>query len=256
MAVTRPTQPTAQALIEDALRLIGKLGSGQTASDLDLADGLRRLNDLQESWNLDANLTYEHRRETQDLTANKNPHTVGKAVNAGSAGDFDIVRPLSIEAASIIQNTVEIAISVLSKEKYQGIPDKETTTSYPSSLWYERSFPLGKIHLWPAPGTALKLILYFREQLDTGLLLGDNMSVPPGYLRALRYNLAIDSASDFGLIPPPTLDMIAKESKAAIAQGNDNEPPYLAPDETLSAIGGDTNRRYNVRTGRNDGGLN
>ena len=255
MAVVRATQPTATALIEDALRLIGKLGSGQAASTLDLDDGLRRLNDLLESWNLDANLTYEHRRDPQDLTAALNPHTVGKAVNGGNAGNFDIVRPLSIEAASIIQSTIEIPINILSKEKYQGIPDKSTSTAYPTSLWYERSFPLARLHLWPVPSEAISIVLYYRQQLDTGLELADNMSVPPGYLRALRYNLAMESASDYGLIPPPNLDSIAKESRAMIAQGNDNEPPYLAPDETLSAIGGDTNRRYNVRSGRNDGGL-
>ena len=102
----------------------------------------------------------------------------------------------------------------------------------------------------------MTLVLYYRQQLDTGLGLTDLLSVPPGYLRALRYNLAIESASDFGVVPSPVTIAIAKESKAVIAQGNDNEPANLAPDQDLTAIGGNTGRRYNVRSGQNDGGVN
>ena len=146
MAAIRATQATAKDMVEDAMRLIGKLGAGQTSSSIDQTEGLRRLNDLLESWNLDAAMTYEQRRDEKTLTANKNPHTVGKAVNSGSVGDLNIVRPLSIEAASITVNNFEFPVGVLSKEQYQGIPDKTTATARPAALWYERSFPLAKLH--------------------------------------------------------------------------------------------------------------
>ena len=162
----------------------GVLARGASASSRELTDGLADLNNMIESWNLTRTLIYEVSRESLTLTANTNPHTIGLAVDDGSNGDFAIVRPQNIQSASIIQSGREFPIRILSEEEHQEIPSKDTTSSTPAALWYEREWPLGKIYLYPVPSTAATLIIYVWHQLDSGLALADELSVPPGYLRA------------------------------------------------------------------------
>ena len=249
MAEIRSNQPTAQSVIESAMRLIGVIARGQSASAEEQKYGLATLNDMIESWNLQRVLIYETSRELCTLAANKNPHTIGLAFDGGQAGDFNIARPPNIQGASLIQlgTNTELAIRILSKEQYQRIPNKGTVGTYPNELWYEREWPLGKIHLYPVPAEASQLVLYIWKQLDSGLALTDKFKVPPGYLRAIRFNLAVELASEFGMVASKEVSRIAMESKAAIASLNNDEPSYMEIDPSLTGIG--VRSGYNIRSG-------
>ena len=207
---------------------------------MELDDGLRRLNNMLESWNRDPALTYEITRDVFTLTADQNPHTIGLDVDGAGAGDFDVVRPLKIKDASIIMagESNEIQLAILSEKQWQDIPAKETSSKLPRSLWYEREFPVGKIHLYPIPDeAATKLVLYIREQLPSGLILLDKLNLPPGYARALEYALALDIAPGLGVVPSPDVLRIVMESKAAVARTDDQGMPMLPV--SMSAVEAD-----------------
>ena len=212
------------------MTVLGRLSFGQVASDVELADGLRRLNNMLESWNRDPALTYEITRDVFTLTAAQNPHTIGLAVDGEAAGDFNVVRPLKIKAASIMMNgeSNEIQLAVLDQDQWQDIPVKGVNDKLPRSLWYEREFPVGKIHLYPIPSEALtKLVLYVREQLPSGLALDDKLALPPGYARGLEYALALDIAPGLGIAPSPDLLRIVMEAKAAVVRMDDQGRPMM-----------------------------
>ena len=212
------------------MTVLGRLSFGQVASDPELDDGLRRLNNMLESWNMDPALTYEVTRDVFTLTADQNPHTIGLAVDGANAGDFDVVRPLKIKDASIIMagESNEVQLAILSEKQWQDIPAKETDSKLPRSLWYEREFPVGKIHLYPIPNeAATKLVLYVREQLPSGLTLLDKLSLPPGYARGLEYALALDIAPGLGVVPSPDLLRIVMEAKAAVVRMDDEGRPMM-----------------------------
>ena len=251
MAEIRATQETAQDMIESAMRLIGALDQGREAADRELNAGIVALNAMIESWNLRRILIYETSREPFPLTPDRNPHTIGLNVDESGDGDLAIARPSSIQSASLKQagSDTEFAVRILSKEEYQRIPTKNTTGSRPRRLWYEREWPLGKIWLYPISGSSSILYLNIWKQLNSGMVLTDKFSVPPGYLRALRWNLALELAPELRVTSAniDRVSRIARESKSAIEDINNDEPSYIRADPSLPGLGSGSN--YDIQSG-------
>ena len=238
MAEIRDEQPTAEDLVESAMRLVGALDQGRSAAPRELASVLVMLNDMIESWNLQKPLIYEITREEFSLSS-KNPHTIGLATGGEAAGDFAVPRPPKIQSASTLSGTIERPIDILSDSEWQDIRAKGTQGTRPRDLWYEREWPLGKIWLWPDPSAGAKLILNLWKQMPSGMGLVDRFSVPPGYLRAIRFNLAVEIASEWKMNPPNQVLRIAKESKAAITSINRNKTSFMRANNALTILVGD-----------------
>lgn len=224
MAEIQTDQETAEDMIESSMRLIGAIGRGHTAAAQEHDEGLEVLNRLLDSWNQRRELIYEVSRNEATLTADQNPHTIGLAVGAGNDGDIPVVRPQMIEEASVIPagTVIELPVNVLTRSEYRAIPNKTISATYPTDLWYEREWPLGKIFLYPEPSAAAKLIYYVWKQLPSGMALADRFNVPPGYLQAIRYNLAVELAPEYGRMieaSSPVL-MTAQTSIAHLAARN------------------------------------
>jgi hypothetical protein len=74
--------------------------------------------------------------------------------------------------------------------------------------------------------------------------LATDIVVPPGYLRAFRYNLAVEIAAEFGVEPPPTVARIANASKRSLKSQNNPMDIMAMP---YSLIG--TRQRFNIYAG-------
>jgi hypothetical protein len=68
--------------------------------------------------------------------------------------------------------------------------------------------------------TALVLTSSAGTQTGIAYVCSSTFSLPPGYGRALRYNLAVELASEFGAALDPTVSAIAQSSKADLRQLN------------------------------------
>ena len=248
MAEIQTSQPTARDLIESSMRLIGALVQGRSAATRELEAGIAVLNSMLESWNLQKPLIYEVSREEFDLS-NKNPHTIGLATGSGEDGDFAVARPPKIQSASVLTGTTERPVDILSDSKWQRIPHKRTQSNYPYELWYEREWPLGKIWLYPEPSGSSSLILNLWHQLPSGMVLAERFNVPPGYLRAIRFNLAVELASEWGRNPPEYVSRISKESKAAVASVNRSKPSKMRSDVLTILIGDHSGGLYDIESG-------
>lgn len=64
----------------------------------------------------------------------------------------------------------------------------------------------------------------------------DEVDLPPGYARALRYNLAVELADDYGVAVPPTVGGNAADSKT-ILKRTEFEPTYLESDPAILTPG-------------------
>ena len=129
-----------------------------------------------------------------------------------------------IEEASVkpAGTAIELPVNVLTRAEYRAIPNKDLSATYPTDLWYEREWPLGKIFLYPEPSAAATLIYYVWKQLPSGMALADRFNVPPGYLQAIRYNLAVELAPEYGrmLEEGNPVPMTAQTSIAHLAARN------------------------------------
>lgn len=229
---------TVRDLIKSSLRLIGAIASGETPSANESADALYSLNDMLESWSLSGYLIYEIKREIFILTPSKQSYTIG------NLGDFDTSRPIRIHDASILESNAEFKLDILNDSQWANIPIKSINSSMPRYIHSSNSFPLDTLSLWPKPEIASSLVLYSMKQLGSFTSLDDNVVFPPGYSKAIRYNLALELAPEYGKDPSALVAMTAQDSKAEIQRFN-IDPVYIKSD----AIGLAGQKKFNWLSG-------
>lgn len=239
---------TANDLITRSLRTIGVLASGETASSDEMSDSFTVLNNMINTWGTERLTIYTVARSVFDLSASTQEYTIG------TGGTFNIVRPVWIEGASIITNKsasasekVELPLtSALTPSKWQDVTIKGITSTYPSEFYYDKAWAagLGKISVWPIPDNAnVQLVLYTPTALTEFADLTTAYTFPPGYEEAMRYQLCLRIAPEFGVDLSPDVRLLASQTFANIKRVNAT-PNTLGIDAALTARGG----RYNWRT--------
>jgi hypothetical protein len=231
---------TVAQLITGAFRLLGQLRTGQGASTDALADGLTTLNDMIEAWNNERLMVHAIQRSVFSLTG-------AASYTIGTGGNFNVTRPVRIDnAGCVLAGGDELELELLTPQRWAEQTLKSLTSTLPQKLYHETTFPLGRIYLWPVPTEANQLALYMWQALAGFAATGDTVSFPPGYAKALRYNLAVELAPQFmlkGKLTPMVAE-IANESKAALKRIN-AVVVEMACDEALVCGGA-----FDYRTGQ------
>lgn len=206
---------TANDLISSSLRLIGVLASGESPSAAEANDGLTILNQMLDAWNTERLAIFTVQRQVVVPAVLKQAYTVG------AGGDFSIPRPPRIERIGVISLTnaaqpLELPLEMLTDAGWQAIPVKNISSSLPLKVWNDLGFPLMTLSFWPIPSVQVNFALYTWTALTQFPDLVTDETFPPGYLKALRYNLAVDLAPEFGREVPPAVAAQAIAAKAAI----------------------------------------
>lgn len=231
----------ARALITRALRTLGVLATGEAAPADVANDALESLNEMLDTWSLESLAVYDETLTTHVLTASKASYTIG------SGGDIAISWPIQIDMAQLRVTTatpnIDLPLRVLSDQEYAVIPLKTEESTYPTSVWLDRNYPLAVLHLWPVPNQVNTLVLWTKGIVQTFAALSTLVSVPRGYERALRFNLAVELAPEYGKAVSAELRELARESKAWVKRAN-SKPLLLT--SLACPMGG--RRRYNVQS--------
>lgn len=220
---------TVRQIIEGSLRLIQELGAGQAANAEDCADALTAMTGMLDSWSIQGGGVFTEVIETFNLTGNVGEYTIGPA------GDFNTTRPVKIRAATyqLGGDTFTYDLEIMSMEEYAYQVDKDVA-GYPKRVYYDGNYPLGKFYFHPKPSSAGVFKLYSEKPLGTYTSINDTIIAPPGYERALRFNLAVEIAPEFGKQASPTVIAIAAESKNAIENKNtENDKNTMFADEAF-----------------------
>jgi hypothetical protein len=127
-----------------------------------------------------------------------------------------IERPLRVESARRLNNTIETPMIPLAKADYDYLTNK--TNEGPSvQYYYDPQLSTGVLYLWPTPNTVADAIniTYRRtvEDFDSG---ANDPDFPQEWLECLGFNLAVRIAGDFGKQVTPTMAAIAGELKENI----------------------------------------
>jgi len=207
--------PSANDFIKQALVLIGVIDPTEDVSAEDAEVGLDVLNDWIDALGTQRLTMYVVTRTTKTLTSGTASYTIG------SGGDINIVRPQWIENAGLILDTTattptEVAIQVLSDDAYAQTAMKTLTSSLTSAIWYDHNWSagLGRVYVFPIPTVSTtQLVLYAPTALTEFANLSNDYTFPPGYRRAIRYNLALELVSHYPTATPPP-DLIRKASDA------------------------------------------
>lgn len=208
---------TALDLISSSMRLLGVLAAAETPSAAEANDALGVLNDLLDAWALENLMLFRNENDQYNLVASQQSYTIG------TGGNFNNVRPVTIEGAFVTYNGLDFPLRVLNTDQWNSIALKSLAAPLPTALYYVPTMPLGNIYIWPIPTLVLPLTLAVNMQF-TALALATTLSYPPGYAKALRYALAVELAPEYGLQPPPAVVAIARETIGNIKAANRQQP--------------------------------
>jgi len=183
---------TVQQLIESSMRLLGILASGESASSQERDDGLIVLNQLLSSWSAGGLAIPYKSTEALSLTG-------AATYTIGTGQTFNTPRPLVVTAAAVVVGGVTAGVRVVDDNEWLATRDFNRAGKFAEILFYNvESVTVGRISLWPTPANGGSLSLYSLKALTAFSALSDNISLPPGYERALRNALAIELAPEFG----------------------------------------------------------
>lgn len=238
---------TALDFISAALRRIGVLAEGDTASDAEGATGLEALNNMVDQWAAQKLLIWASPRALFTLTSGVGSYTIG------SGGAFNTVRPEKILDAGVLPTAgsdFEIPVTVLTDEAYAAEPLKSLESAFPTRIYFDRAWVagLGTIYTLPTPNVAgVRLALY----LPTGRVaqfadLTTDYTFPPGYKKAIAENLEIELAEEYGKTVTERKQRSAQRAIGLLKRAN-YQPRTLQLDAAVSARRG--RGGYDWRTG-------
>lgn len=201
-------------LIRSSMRLIGAIATGETPTADETADGLLVLNDMLENWSTETLSVWGSSNQTFNTVANQSIYTIGPT------GNWVTTRPQDIDDAYGNFAGVDFPIKVISQEQYNGINLKTMKQPIVERLLYVNEFPLGLVTLWPVPTQAVPITLTMQRILTFPVALSDTLSGPPGFVKAIRYCLAVEFAPEFGVEASPTVQAVAADAKGDYKRAN------------------------------------
>ncbi len=231
-------------VIKQALKDLGVLAAGEVPTSEESEDARVALNNLLDEWATERLQIYTTTRTTWTIVASTATYTVG------SGGTVPIARPTFIDSIGYIDTTptpdLELPLHMLTDAEYRALPQKPLTSTLPVSWYYEPTYPLGTLSLFPVPtSTTLLGAIYAPTAVTSFAALTTSVALPPGYARMLAKNLAVELAPSYERMINPGLLNAAMESKASVKRSNERVKLLCFPADAL--IGGSAGR-YDINS--------
>lgn len=213
---------TVEARITRALRLLGELGSGESATTDELADGLTALNAMLDSWRNDRLMCYAFQEETITLANADSSYTLGPT------GDVVTTRPVEIHRAWVVDSGNTYAVTLRDEDWWADIPDKTSAGDWPTDALFRPTMPNATIHVYPVPNQAGTLKVLTRVAVGAFASTATTVTLPPGWEGAIDANLAVWMAPEYQTRPSPEVVKMAADTLAGIKRSNIKaQPPQV-----------------------------
>jgi hypothetical protein len=235
---------TAGELINSALRLIGQLAEAEVPSAATSQDALTAFNQMIDSWNTERLSVFCTQDQVYTWPANEIRRTLGPS------GDISLSpqeRPILVDDSTYFrdpQTNVSYGIKMINQSQYNGIAVKTVTSTYPQVMFVNMTFPDIEIFIYPKPTRSLEFHFISVQPISAPTALNTVIALPPGYLRALRFNLAMELAPEFGVEPSPQVQRIAMASKRDLKRINNPDDLMTLPYAIVA-----NRQRFNIYTG-------
>ncbi len=258
---------TTRELLGGAHRLLGLVNSGNVLPEAVYQDNLVALNQMIDSWNTERLAVFC----TQDQVYFWDPGIRVRTI--GPTGDFlyllgtqssdpmgtqnddfiavdtgdPYVRPILLEDSTYFRDpatNVSYGIRFINQLQYNNIAVKTVQSTYPQVMWVNMTFPNLTLTVYPVPTKVLEFHIVSVQPLTTPATLETELNFPPGYLRAFRYNLALELAPEFNVEPSTEVRRVAMYSKRNLKRINNPDDVMAMPYSLMAR-----RNRYNIYAG-------
>jgi hypothetical protein len=215
---------TARSLIVGTMRLLGVTAQGEEPSSAEMLEAFDRLNEMVDSWATQRLTMQVVSRSQYDLVAGQATYTIGPTGTVPTP-DWIGARPESVDLVTLLLSyatpETELPLGALTEMAYQAIQQKTLENSQPTAVYYEATMPSGTFSFWPVPNTAINpVIVYAPQALAQFAALTTSYVMAPGYVTALRYNLAKMLAPEYGKALTAEIAMGASDALGDIKRLN------------------------------------
>jgi hypothetical protein len=140
-------------------------------------------------------------------------------------GDFGIQRPFRITNAftritASGSTGLDYRIQIIPRDKYTTIGLKGIAGPWPTAVYYDPTYPYGTLYFYPNPSIAGVLHLWTDTTLQAFPSLTQAISLPQGYDMAIKCNLALYLAPEYGKTAGALLVKQAANSLMIVKQLN------------------------------------
>ena len=249
---------TVRKILEASLRKCGGiLAAGEPADDYMIQNTLYCLELMLDSWSTE-NLSI-HAVLDQKVTWPAGTSTI----TFGPTGDKQGTWPYALQpSTNYVKDSKTYPITIIDYAGYSSITDKSRVSNDLKYLAVHKTVPNISLSIYPVPSTdvevhlhslmalslpqsekimPLPVVLPFTFVGETDL--SGELYLPPGYERAIIFNLAIEICAEYGVEPATSVLRVASTSKKLIKRSNSDKTILSLP----SII---TRRRvYNIEEG-------
>lgn len=210
-----------------ALKLLSVVSEGNPPTDEQLNDAVNVINWNIDAWNADGSIVFALKQNITQLTTLKQIYQIGPVspINAYTTPDIIVpLRPLKLYSANftyLSQPQLELPMYILSAEEWADIRVKQIYTTISNKVYLDEQYPVGNIYMWPIPTNTFTLVLWYWDGLNSNCTLDTVLQYPPGYEKAIIYDMAINLAPMFNREDKiPVLSAIYEGVKTKIAENN------------------------------------
>jgi hypothetical protein len=235
---------TPTDLIKMALRQIGVLGRGQSASDEQLNDALTLTNMMLGQWAKKRWLVF-HLLEIYTSGTGSNYYTLGPGdLTWDSGGSWDqsglsldqSLRVNRVEKAFVRMNAgatnqVDLPLRVVkSAEDWSTIPVKNVSSGFPMAVFLDAGYPVSTLEVWPAPSSTYEIHLLILNPLIRVDRLNVDINLPDEYQDAVFWNLCARLLNSYRKPSDPYIMAQAQGALSTVKAANLQIPLLRIPD--------------------------
>jgi hypothetical protein len=233
-----PTSKTANDLITGALRKLGVYAPGETLSAADATDALDTLNGLFDILSNEDLAIFNSNENVFPLVNGQFQYSVGVG-----AADWNIQRPIRItQAYSRLTSTsggVDFGCEIRPLAEYAQITMKQLPGPWPKRLFYNPTFPLGTVYLWPVPTIVASFHVWTDEILQS-VSLATQLQLPQGYFLGLQWMLCELLSPEYGKPITPDIARLARQFRRILKTTNER-PVAISGIEATGMTSGQMN---------------
>lgn len=232
---------TIGGLIKGAMRKIEVLAAGEPLSQDDGQDALEAFTLMLDAWSTENLLVPVNSTVKVNLLQGYSEYTIGQyptdnKCNKAPITHTETALPIQILSKFVRDNAGnDYPIKIINASDFSHVSVK-SSESRPTKFYLKQGWPLSTIKFTAIPyaNEVLHLeCLLPLSQLLNAECLTQEVNLPPGYQRALLYNLAVELAPEWGKNVSAIVASIAMGSKKAIKHNN-SQPTRLRVDKALT----------------------
>lgn len=216
---------TAYGIINDAMHTIGKLGEGDTPNSQQLADNMRRLNDIINLWQTQGLKLFFQEEINVPLVVGQTLYVLGPAGPA-----VVMARPPRILQGYVVQvqGNNRRPLVILSRDEWERLSQVTGNNGTINSFMVDKQAIQTNLNLWPPPDSVEVLntaTFLMQVQAQNPVLLTDNTSFPQEWRIALMWGLADEISTGQPEVIMTRAERYAKKYREALEDWDVEDAP-------------------------------